>query len=866
MTTFFYLSTLRSFVLCGLVIFLCLPAVLAQDQKGPIIVGDEYQVDVNPGKSYGRNTSPGFVFEYDFEKTKSSYVRLHFKDFNLASGDYVEVSNTETGQSFVYAGKGKIISTRGAMISDFWSTTILGDHAKVRLWSTGGSNQTGFTIDKVAYGYTKEKMDQILNVNNGFTCGFDDREQTVCFDGTEIYDRSRAVCGTLISGVGLCTGWLLGSEGHVVTAAHCISSQGAANNTDFIFDFEKLNCDGSGGNSQSNVVASFATLIKDGGGGSIFSITPGSNGLDYSLLRLPVNPTNIYGFLQVSGAGPEIGDRVYTSGHPGQRPKQTTVTSNTSPSGFSEIATVSGNTLASAYVDPEGGASGSPIIDYNNHTVLSILSGGGTQNCNPGGVTGQAIMYDLEENGLLPANAVGGAVDASWDFETIIRLTGWTQSTSDTHDWDREPLDTPSSGTGPTGAAQGSFFSYLETSNSGANSPGEDAILTSPVAPNATTMSFYYHMFGADIGTLFLEVLHNGTWVNAWSRSGNQGDAWFNQTVNLSAYSSPTLQVRFRGVAAGGFRGDIAIDDITLVGNLPIVPAVSGSPIPGDVVLDFDNGFFAGWSQAHDHNWLRHIGGTPTSSTGPSSAAQGNFYGYLETSPGFANNSGDIAILESPLLPAGAQSFSFSYHMFGDNIGSLSVIALANNRWRVLFFKATNQGNRWFNRTINLDPATTRIRIIGAARGGSRGDMAIDDVSVSFGSQLLREGDQTAFVKSFSDDQLPLLYETILNGKVSKLAHEKEEEQVVSSSLLTSLHVYPNPSNGLVTFEIPEEFNDSKEVRFFDVRGRQVAARSLKGSTNLFSTELNELSNGIYIIQLNSKGKRARGRVVITNR
>ena len=67
----------------------------------------------------------GVVFEKTFKKTGSSYIKIYFKDFDLAPGDYVEVIGHRSGETLIYAQKGKIIDEHLTMISNFWTQILL---------------------------------------------------------------------------------------------------------------------------------------------------------------------------------------------------------------------------------------------------------------------------------------------------------------------------------------------------------------------------------------------------------------------------------------------------------------------------------------------------------------------------------------------------------------------------------------------------------------------------------------------------------------------------------------------------------------------------------------------------------------------
>jgi poly(hydroxyalkanoate) depolymerase family esterase len=157
------------------------------------------------------------------------------------------------------------------------------------------------------------------------------------------------------------------------------------------------------------------------------------------------------------------------------------------------------------------------------------------------------------------------------DFES--GLGDWVNITDeDTHNWTHNSNGTQTPNTGPSGGANDSvWYVYLETSPGGANTAGNAAILQSPlIAGFGRILTFYYHMYGVEIGTLNVDV-YDGVWHNGvWSLSGQQhnsvSEAYTQALVDLSGYTG-AIQIRFRAVAAGGPRGDIAIDDIEVTGR-----------------------------------------------------------------------------------------------------------------------------------------------------------------------------------------------------------------------------------------------------------------------------------------------------------
>jgi hypothetical protein len=134
------------------------------------------------------------------------------------------------------------------------------------------------------------------------------------------------------------------------------------------------------------------------------------------------------------------------------------------------------------------------------------------------------------------------------DFES--GMGNWVNVTGeDTHErrWDFN--GTASRRTGPGSGANASiWYMYVETSKWHANDNGDTAILEGPEINGVDCLlSFYYHMYGSNIGALSVDVYSQAT-------------------VDLSSYSG-TIKVRFHCTAAGGWRGDMAIDDIEITGS-----------------------------------------------------------------------------------------------------------------------------------------------------------------------------------------------------------------------------------------------------------------------------------------------------------
>lgn len=153
-------------------------------------------------------------------------------------------------------------------------------------------------------------------------------------------------------------------------------------------------------------------------------------------------------------------------------------------------------------------------------------------------------------------------------------LGNWTQNTDDDFDWSLNSGATGSSNTGPSAANDGTYYLYMESSSP--NYSTKNAKITSPCF-NLTNVSnpvvtFDYHMYGATtMGELNLEVSTNGTtWTTLWNKTGNQGNAWLSESIDLSAYaSSSEVRLRFNGTTGTTWQGDMAIDAVSIAGAAP---------------------------------------------------------------------------------------------------------------------------------------------------------------------------------------------------------------------------------------------------------------------------------------------------------
>ncbi len=208
---------------------------------------------------------------------------------------------------------------------------------------------------------------------------------------------------------------------------------------------------------------------------------------------------------------------------------------------------------------------------------LTAYVGGGVQlrfNRFVGGTWQADIAIDdvsLIDGAVVVTGCSGGITSFPYTEGFENTLGAWSQSSADDINWTVDANGTPSNGTGPSSAIQGSYYIFVEASGNGTGYPNKRAIINSPCydlnAQSSASFSFNYHQYGStDMGTLALEVSNdNGSsWVSMWNSSGNLGNSWQSANVDLTAYVGGSIQLRFNRVTGSTWQADIAVDNINL--------------------------------------------------------------------------------------------------------------------------------------------------------------------------------------------------------------------------------------------------------------------------------------------------------------
>lgn len=129
--------------------------------------------------------------------------------------------------------------------------------------------------------------------------------------------------------------------------------------------------------------------------------------------------------------------------------------------------------------------------------------------------------------------------------------------------WVRRAGATPNPNTGPNAANNGNIYAFINSFNAFWTAVLQTKHCLNLTSVNSPVLEFYYHMSGAQMGTLNVDISTNNgvNWTTAWSLSGDQGNQWAKAIVDLQLFKTANTRIRFRGVGTSKL-SDIAIDGL----------------------------------------------------------------------------------------------------------------------------------------------------------------------------------------------------------------------------------------------------------------------------------------------------------------
>ncbi len=403
-------------------------------------------------------------------------------------------------------------------------------------------------------------------------------------------------------------------------------------------------------------------------------------------------------------------------------------------------------------------------------------------------------------------------------------IGSWKQATNDDLNWTIDSNGTPSNGTGPSSAAEGSSYIYVEASGDGTGFPNKRAILNSPCFSLSTlsnpSLAFKYHMQGDAVGNLSVEAStdNGGTWTNVFSKSGSQGSNWNTASIDLSSYQSAPVQLRFNAVTGNSWQGDITIDDVR-VGESVVDPG------PGNCdSLDFNAltiTSFANQDNAGDYSVVN--GGAGLS---------------------LQNNTWKSVSLNYTVTASTVIEFDFSSSSQGEihAIGFENDNTLTANR----YFKVHGTQNYGVTNYDNYSSGTKRYTIpVGDFYTGNMNrlvftndnDAGSGNTSI-FSNIKIYEGSCGRSVKAIDF------------GSITPVLGNTKE------GILSTVTIGPNPTTNNFVINVANKATANTVTAFiYSISGKRISKIQLSNGVNKVSAKKLSLKSGIYLIEFETKGE-----------
>lgn len=291
--------------------------------------------------------------------------------------------------------------------------------------------------------------------------------------------------------------------------------------------------------------------------------------------------------------------------------------------------------------------------------------------------------------------------------------------------------------------------------------------LVSVTVPNPSKsqhgcLKFAYYMHGTHVGALSVRLSAKKKPLRiVWTKFGNQGTLWKQKALSLqnilNSCDTNFFKVIFVATKGSDFPSDIAIDNISInFGSNCII-------LRNFTFCDFEKNS-CGFTGS---NWIRRGGQYPMKNTWPTADASGNtsgFYFHLDArlSPLFSVH--PISLLIPNPGKSSEGCLKFAYHMNGDDIGSLSVILSSSNvPPRTVWFTVGDLESVWEDAAVSLQqilnssiPSYFNLTFVAMKGNGSRGEIAIDNVLVTYGSNCVVVAKSTPTTTAVSEQNTDL--------------------------------------------------------------------------------------------------------------
>ncbi|KAG8515941.1 MAM and LDL-receptor class A domain-containing protein 1, partial [Galemys pyrenaicus] len=315
------------------------------------------------------------------------------------------------------------------------------------------------------------------------------------------------------------------------------------------------------------------------------------------------------------------------------------------------------------------------------------------------------------------------------------------------------------------------WYLYADSSN---GNFGDTADILTPIISHTgpqCTLVFWTHMNGATVGSLQVLSQKANVTSKLWAQSGQQGAQWKKVEVFLGVHSH--IQIIFRAKRGVSYVGDVAVDDISFLDCSPLLSlerkctaqeftCANRQCIAKDKLCDFVNDcadnsdettFICGissercdfefdlcsWEQAQDDDfdWNLKPSSVPAIGTEPAAdhTLRNSSGHYIFIKSLFPQQPMRTARISTPFISKRSKNckITFYYHMYGNGIGSLTLIQVTvSNQKQILLNLTAEQGNFWQRKEFSLSgDEDFHLEFEGRVGQGHHGDIALDDIALT---------------------------------------------------------------------------------------------------------------------------------------
>lgn len=504
---------------------------------------------------------------------------------------------------------------------------------------------------------------------------------------------------------------------------------------------------------------------------------------------------------------------------------------------------------------------------------------------------------------------------------------GWVNETNisqDDIDFRINNIATPSADTGPDADHTTGTGNYAYTEASVCF--GKKVNLISPCIDLTTatspSLSFWYHMYGASMGELHVDLFVNGAWISDIipAISGNQGNQWLQASANLTSYIGGKVNIRFRGLTGPDFTSDIAIDDINVYETSapPLVSFNINNPascVGGVIQLtDLSANNPTSWNWVFNPNTVTFVNGTSASSQNPQVQLNnaGSYDVTLTATNGFgSSNLTQISIVNATnaTLPPVTEDFQTAFPPAGWSIlssagspqwiASTAITGAAGTPTIAAYFdnfNYNNPGSMDYLKTMELDltnaiSAINTFDVAYARYNAQFSDTLIVAVSTDCGSTytnvytkggvtLATVADQTAIWQptastEWRNDTADLnayLGQKIIiafinlgyygNSLYIDNINVDVTTGVNSQPVKAQIKVTPNPSKGLFKLDLTG-LSEKVDYRITDLSGKQVLSKQLQLNNSSEIIDLSQMAKGSYMLYVSTGNEMKQVKLVV---